>query len=149
MHRSDKPASIVGLGDFRKIFVGCQAAFAGKPAPTGKSVHLGIIGRLPGRHRWQASSHRGMGFIWERLVDCQSAIAGRPTPTGEWGSSGKDWSAVSPPSLAGQLPQGSVYISRRLVGWQAAIAAMRRPDKPAPTMDGVHASLFTTQQAER
>ncbi|WP_217902016.1 hypothetical protein, partial [Pseudomonas mandelii] len=41
-----------------KLQVGCQAAFAGKPDPTGNDVHLQVIGRLSGRHRWQASSHR-------------------------------------------------------------------------------------------
>jgi hypothetical protein len=77
-------------------------------------AHQEDICRLPGRHRCdaaarQASSHRGR---------CTSA---------------GDWSAGRAPSLAGQLPQGSVCICGSLTGWQAAIAAMRRPDKPAPT----------------
>ena len=61
--------------------VGCQAAIAGRPAPTGigyirlnlvgqlaaiasrltptiDRVHLHESGRLSGRHRWQASFHR-------------------------------------------------------------------------------------------
>ena len=123
------------IGCIWERLVGCQAAIAGRPAPTvglgasgrdwsaGRSsslagqlsqldwvhlgeigwlvrppslagqlpqldwVHLGEIGWLAGRHRWQASSHRGMG------------------------ASGRDWLAG-----AGQLPQGSVYICRRLVG---------------------------------
>jgi hypothetical protein len=82
---------------------------AGRPAPTVDRVHLKETGRLSGRHRWQASSHR---------VRCTSA---------------RDWSAGRPPSLASQLPQGSVYVSKRLVGCQAAIAG-----KPAPTGFGVH-----------
>ena len=85
--------------------VGCQAAFASKPAPTGEwctsatdwsavrspsqasqlpqenGVHLRVIGRLSGRHREQAHSHRGR---------CTSA---------------NDWSAVGPSSQASQLPQ--------------------------------------------
>jgi hypothetical protein len=77
--------------------VGCQAAIAGKPAPTGFGVHLQEIGRLAGRHRWQASSHR---------VRCTPA---------------RDWSAGGAPSLAGQLPQGMSTSEReidRLAGRQ-------------------------------
>jgi hypothetical protein len=48
-----------------ELLVGWPAAIAGKPAPTGKSVHLRKIGRLSGRHREQAHSHRRVGFIWE------------------------------------------------------------------------------------
>jgi hypothetical protein len=92
-----------------KKLVGWQAAFAGKPAPTGFGVHLQEIGRLAGRLRWQASSHR----VW-----CTPA---------------RDWSVGGPPSPAGQLPQGLVYICKKLVGWQAAFAG-----KPAPTGFGVH-----------
>jgi hypothetical protein len=41
-------------------------------------------------------------------------------------------------------------ICKRLVDWQVAIAAMRRPDKPAFTKHQSPAALpFTTQQAER
>jgi hypothetical protein len=94
-----------------KRLVGWRAAIAGRPAPTGFGVHLQEIGRLAGRHRWQASSH---------TVRCAPA---------------RDWSAGGPPSLAGQLPQGSVCTCKRFVGFQAAIAAMRRPDRPAPTID--------------
>ncbi|CAI8743724.1 hypothetical protein EMIT0P294_140029 [Pseudomonas sp. IT-P294] len=43
--------------------VGWQAAIAGKLAPTGDWVHLGEIGWLAGRHRWQASSHSWIGCI--------------------------------------------------------------------------------------
>jgi hypothetical protein len=89
-----------------KRMVGWQAAIAGKPAPTGFDAHLQETGRLSGRHRGQARSHR---------VRCTSA---------------RDWSAVRPPSRASPLPQGSVYICRRLVGWRTAIAG-----RPAPTMD--------------
>ncbi|MDQ0123069.1 hypothetical protein J2W17_002016 [Pseudomonas lini] len=66
--------------------VGCQAAFAGKPAPTGGlrtsvrdrsavwppslasqllqgvCVHPSEIGRLSGRLRWQASSYKGSAY---------------------------------------------------------------------------------------
>jgi hypothetical protein len=80
-----------------------------RPAPTGFDAHLQEIGRLSGRLRWQASSHCGPG-----------------TPA-------RDWSAVRPPSPAGQLPQGSVYTCKRLVGCQAAIA-----DRPAPTGFDAH-----------
>ncbi|MCS3837217.1 hypothetical protein HNR03_001815 [Pseudomonas sp. JAI111] len=140
-----------------KRLVGCQAAIAARPAPTidrrtrfalhhsiGRAVarlllilihpplrqaewrrfsggqalsavrrsrthRVQEIGRLSGRHRRQASSHR---------VRCTPA---------------RDWLAGRPPSLPGQLPQGSVYTCRRLVGCQAAIAG-----RPAPTGFGVH-----------
>ncbi len=39
------------------------------------------IGRLSGRHRWQASSHSGIGVFSQKLVSCQAAIAGKPAPT--------------------------------------------------------------------
>ncbi len=54
------------------------------------------------------------------------------------GASAKVRSAVRPPSLASQLPQGIGCIRQNQVGCQAAFAAMRRPDKPAPTGDWVH-----------
>ncbi|QAY87834.1 hypothetical protein CUN61_29515 [Pseudomonas arsenicoxydans] len=57
--------------------VGYQAAIAGKPAPTGFGVHLQENGRLAGRHRWQASSHRGSMYTCKRSVGCQAAIAGK------------------------------------------------------------------------
>jgi hypothetical protein len=89
--------------------VGCQAAIAGRPAPTVDRVHLKETGRLSGRHRWQARSHRGPS-----------------TPE-------RDWSAVRPPSLADQLPQWTGYTRKRLVSFQAAIAG-----RPGPTGDRVH-----------
>jgi hypothetical protein len=74
-----KPAP-TGIEYIAQISVGCQAAIAGKPAPTGieyiaqnrsarrpsslaSQLPQGLstlrkIGRLAGRHRWQASSHR-------------------------------------------------------------------------------------------
>src|SRR5471032_3163091 len=124
-----KPAPTVWTGYIRKGLGGCRAAFAGKPAPT---VWIGCI--------------RG------RLVGCQAAFAGKPAPTVGLSASGRDWSAVRPPSQASQLPQldwvhqGEIgrlagrlreqarshswigYIRRRLVGCQAAFAG-----KPAPT----------------
>jgi hypothetical protein len=115
-------------------------------------IHSGETGRLSGRHRWQASSHRDWVYlpepgrlagrhreqahshIWtayirEKLVGCQVAIAGKPAPTGVGSTCqsqvgcqvaiasrltptfgphtfGRNWSAVRPPSLASQLPQG-------------------------------------------
>ncbi|WP_219094610.1 hypothetical protein, partial [Pseudomonas sp. UMAB-40] len=50
-----------GMAYTCKLQVGCQAAFAGKPDPTGNDVHLQVIGRLSGRHRGQASSYKGFG----------------------------------------------------------------------------------------
>jgi hypothetical protein len=67
-------------------------------------VHLREIGRLPGRHRWQASSHSWTVYICERLVGYQAAIAGRPAPTVGLCISARDWSAIRPPSRASPLP---------------------------------------------
>jgi hypothetical protein len=47
-------------------------------------------------------------------------IPTRSVGNDQWAAGG-DWSAGRSPSLAGQLPQGFVYICRRLVGCQAAI----------------------------
>jgi hypothetical protein len=63
------------------IQVGCQAAIAGKPAPTGIEYDRNT-GWLSDRHRWQASSHRNRVRPQYRLV-------------------------VRPPSPASQLPQES------------------------------------------
>jgi len=66
-------------------------------------VHLQRMGRLSGRYRWQASSHRDRG------------------------TSAKNGSAARPPSLASQLPQGSGYIRKSQVSCQAAIASRLPP----------------------
>jgi hypothetical protein len=52
-------------------------------------------------------------------------------------------------AACGSSYSGSAYIRQRLVGWQAAFAAVRRSDKPAPTRDRRTPLLFTTHQAER
>jgi len=61
-------------------------------------------GRLSGRHRWQASSHRNWGIRKNEVV-CQAAFASKPAPTGGSGTSARDWSTVRPSSPAGWLPQ--------------------------------------------
>ncbi len=98
-----------GNGDIWKRLVGCQAAIAGKPCSYRDWVHLEEIGWLSGRHRWQAKLLQGLG------------------------TSGRDWSAVRPPSLASQAPTGTGCIWKRLVGCQAAIAG-----KPSSYRDWVH-----------
>jgi hypothetical protein len=60
-----------------EILVGCQAAFASKPAPTVEWCGSAKIGRLSGRHREQASSHIETVHISEILVGCQAAFASR------------------------------------------------------------------------
>jgi hypothetical protein len=72
-------------------------------------VHQKENGRLSGRHRWQASSHRGM---------C--------TPE-------RKWSAVRPRSLAGQLPQGERVHQKKMVGHKAVFAGKPAPTGTAPT----------------
>jgi hypothetical protein len=74
--------------------------------PQGNEVHLQETGQLSGRHRRQASSHKGLVYTCKRLVGCQAAFAGKPAPTRVWCTSARDWSAVRPPSQASQLPQG-------------------------------------------
>ncbi len=49
-----------GNGYIWKRLVGCQAAIAGKPSSYREWVHLEEIGRLSGRHRWQAKLLQGM-----------------------------------------------------------------------------------------
>ncbi|MGN8032669.1 hypothetical protein ACTJKS_24110, partial [Pseudomonas sp. 22189] len=46
------------LSAFSQNLVGCQAAIAGKPAPTRIDWIQLDPGRLSGRLRWQASSHK-------------------------------------------------------------------------------------------
>ncbi len=64
------------------------------------------IGRLAGRHRWQASPHIGIGCIQLGIDWGQAAFASRLAPTVlGWVHSVRDWSAVRPPSRAGSLLQ--------------------------------------------
>jgi hypothetical protein len=62
--------------------VGWQAAFAGKPAPTGSR------------------------YIRQNQVGCRTAFASRLAPTVDPGRSARNWSAGRPPSRASPLPQG-------------------------------------------
>jgi hypothetical protein len=83
--------------------VGCQAAIAGKPAPT-----------------------VGSGVFSQKLVGCQAAIAGKPAPQWDRVSSVRNWSAGRPPSLASQFLHGTGCFQSeigRLSGrlrWQAS-----------------------------
>ena len=90
------------------------------PQDSGTSTRTG---RLAGRHRWQNSSHKIPVHPQER-AGWQAAIAGRPAPTG-FRYIRKNRSAGRPPSLAGQLPQGS--------GASAEIGSAVRP--PSHAMD--------------
>jgi hypothetical protein len=134
-------APTVWGGYIWKRLVGCQAAIAGKPAPTGTEGTAEIrstvrplsrasplpqgpreqrkSGRLSGRLREQARSHRDRGNSGNQ-VSCQAAFASRLAPT-VWGG----------------------YIWKRLVGWQAAIAGEPCSYRKA------HWRTPTTQQAER
>ncbi len=114
------------IGCIRKMLVGCQAAFAGRPAPTVEWGYLQEIGRLSGRLRGQASLLQWNGGTCKRLVGCQAAIASRLTPTVEWEYlqnigrlSGR---------LRGQasLLQWNGCTCKRLVGCQAAFAGKPR-----------------------
>jgi len=44
-------------------------------------VHPQEIGRLSGRHRQQAGSHRKSEYIRESLVGYEAAFASKPAPT--------------------------------------------------------------------
>ncbi|MBD0677751.1 hypothetical protein CGA21_03585 [Pseudomonas sp. PSB11] len=94
-----KPAP-TGDGYICQMLVGCKAAFASKPAPTGD------------------------GYICQMLVGCKAAFASKPAPTGDWAHQ-EGQSAGRPPSLASQRLQKS-----------KSKAAYTTP-------------LFTTHQAER
>jgi hypothetical protein len=64
--------------------VGCEGAFAGKPAPT---VVLGTVARewLAVRAPSLASQFlQGVGYSREGMVGFEGAIAGMPAPTGDW-----------------------------------------------------------------
>ena len=106
---------------------GWQAAIAGRPAPTGSrylrknrsagrppslakqlpqdSGTSARTGRLSGRHRWQASSHR-IPVHPQEQAGWQAAIAGKTAPT-RFRYIRKNRPAIRPPSLAKQLPQDS------------------------------------------
>ncbi|GAB6403057.1 hypothetical protein PMHK_04840 [Pseudomonas sp. MHK4] len=62
-----------------KIEVGCQAAFAGKPAPTGvmRRIQAQAQTRINCRS-WLASEG---GVSGEMDVECAGPIAGKPAPT--------------------------------------------------------------------
>src|SRR5471032_2354444 len=116
-------------GCIRERLVGCQAAIASKLAPTVLiGVHLEEIGWLVDRFRRQASCHSlERCTSCGRLVGCQAAFAGRPAPT-VWSGvhPAGDWSAVRPPSQAGQLPQFDRYTPGGT--WSAL-----RPPSPSPS----------------
>src|SRR5471030_3016278 len=89
----------------RKIWVGWQAAFAGKPAPT----------------IWTEC-------IQKRWVGRQAAFASKLAPTIGLSASERDRSAVRPPSRASLAPTIGLSASNRdgLAGWQAAFASKPR-----------------------
>jgi hypothetical protein len=128
--RPPSPASQLpqGSGYICRRLGGWQGVIAGRPAPTGFGVHLQEIGRLSGRHREQARSHRVRGTSagdWSAVRAPSLAgqllqgngvhlrETGRQAGRHRWqasshrgmGASARDWSAVRPPSPAGQLPQ--------------------------------------------
>jgi hypothetical protein len=125
-----------------EMLVGCQAAIAGKPAPTGFGVHLQEMGRLSGRQSWQASFHRDLMYICEMLVGYQAAIAGRAAPTGICCTSARDWSAVRPPSRASLAPTiNSAYTARFSPLIRPSVSSPSAFDLPAPfgrLSGGVH-----------
>jgi hypothetical protein len=62
--------------------VGCQAAIAGKPAPTGskyiRQIQVGCQAAIAGK-----PAPTGSKYIRQIQVGCQAAIAGKPAPTEE------------------------------------------------------------------
>ena len=93
--REQARSHIFGSRGVRKRVVGCQGAFASKPAPTVGS--------------------RGDRQI---VVGCQGAFAGKPAPTflGR-GVTGREWSAVGPPSRASPLPHFRIVGCQEESGW--------------------------------
>ena len=112
--------------------VGCQAAIAGRPAPTGFGVHLQEIGWLAGRHRRQASSHNRSAYtlrfspLNRPSGSSPAALDLDPHAPLERGAS----RAAFPRAERRERSMGSW---QRLVGWQGVIAG-----RPAPTGFGVH-----------
>ncbi len=116
------------IGCIRKMLVGCQAAFAGRPAPTVECGYLQENGRLSGRLRGQASLLQWNVGTCKRMVGCQAAFAGKPRSySGMWVPA-RDWSAVRPPSRASLAPtRGSVYTLR--------FSPLIRPSVSSPAFD--------------
>jgi hypothetical protein len=137
--------------------VGWRDVIAGRPAPTVERAHLKETGRLSGRHRGQARSHRVRCTLQEsgRLSgrhrqQASSHNKNRGTPPAPHHSTGRAvarlqllilirpslWNAERPGLHShAERRERSWGGRKRLVGWPGAIAAMRRPDKPAPTIN--------------
>jgi hypothetical protein len=144
-----RPAPTVGPGTSEKDWSAGGAPSLAGQLPQLDWVHLRKIGRLAGRHRWQASSHN----------------KDRSTPPALHHSTGRAVARlpllilIHLPLRNAERPGLHSHAERRerswggrkrLVGWPGAITAMRRSDKPAPTIKTeVHRPLFTTQQAEQ
>ncbi len=123
--------------------VGPQAAIASKLAPTNGSGYgrrnrsairppsrasplpqmdqgmAGETGRLSGRLREQARSHKWIRVWPEKQVGYQAAFASKPAPTNGSGYGRRNRSAIRPPSRASPLPQmdqGMAGETGRLLG---------------------------------
>ncbi len=96
----------------RNKFIGCQAAFAGKPAPTMVPGMPARSGRLSGRLREQARSHNGSGYVRKIRSAVRPPSLASQLLQGVWVIR-RIRSAVRPPSLASQLLQG-VWVIRRI-----------------------------------
>ncbi|VVN39820.1 hypothetical protein PS682_05413 [Pseudomonas fluorescens] len=89
--REQARSHIFGSRGVRKRVVGCQGAFASKPAPT--------VGSRSDR---------------QIVVGCQGAFAGKPAPTVLGREvTGREWSAVGPPSRATPLPHFGARVTVR------------------------------------
>ena len=67
-------------------------------------VHLQKKGRLSGRHRQQASSHRDRGHP-QKTGQLSDRHRQQASSHRDRGTSAKDWSAIRPSSLASRLPK--------------------------------------------
>ncbi|AHZ72855.1 hypothetical protein OU5_5776 [Pseudomonas mandelii JR-1] len=124
-HR-EQAHSYSGMGVPAKYWSAVRPPSRASLAPTVEWMYLQKIGRLSGRVRGQASLLQWNGCTCKRLVGCQADFAGKPRSYSGMGVPARDWLAVRPPSLAGQLPQWNVGTCKRLVGCQAAFAGRPR-----------------------
>ncbi|PZW90798.1 hypothetical protein DFS28_11618 [Pseudomonas sp. 478] len=107
----------------RKRVVGCQAAFASKSnrrtaAPTGIGCLQEESGRLSGRHREQAHSHRGSVFAF------RFSPLNRPSVSSP--------AALDPPAPIGRLSGGVHLGDRRAAPFDAVEHIERRSKRSRP-----------------
>jgi len=104
------------------------------PLPHWTGVQPGETGRLQGRLREQARSHKWIGYIREKQVGCQAAFASRLAPTVGPGYSRERQVGCQAAFASKPAPTvGPGYSRERQVGCKAASRASFAPTDPAQT----------------